>query len=45
MNKNEHEELVGIGGWPPISTWIIETCDLLASFVYGYHLNKSIKNI
>jgi hypothetical protein len=22
MKKNEHEEPVGIGGWPPISTWI-----------------------
>jgi hypothetical protein len=22
MNKNKHEEPVGIGGWPPISTWI-----------------------
>jgi hypothetical protein len=20
LNKNGHEELVGIGGWPPIST-------------------------
>jgi hypothetical protein len=22
LNKNGHEEPVGIGGWPPISTWI-----------------------
>jgi hypothetical protein len=22
LNKNKHKEPVGIGGWPPISTWI-----------------------
>jgi hypothetical protein len=22
LKKSGHEELVGIGGWPPISTWI-----------------------
>jgi hypothetical protein len=22
LNKNRHKELVGIGGWPPISTWV-----------------------
>jgi len=24
LNKNRHKELVGIGGWLPISTWITE---------------------
>jgi hypothetical protein len=27
LNKNGHEEPVGIGGWPPISTWIIQAID------------------